>query len=155
MVCGCCMFASVCMQSRRSGHCPINISCLSLTLLLHPDERLCSCAGLATIAFVDANESMGHPYIVAMLFARCVRWTVRGVRESSAKRAHGASMCSMSVRTERCIFLVWWYSVRVYALVCQACAFACALINILPTLVECRITRKRNLKNNHFSVRPT
>ena len=53
-------------------------------------------------------------------------------------------MCSMSVRAERCIFSVWWYSVRVYALVCQACAFACALINILPTLVECRITRKRN-----------
>ena len=37
-------------------------------------------AGLAVaslpIAFFDANESMGHPHIVAMLFARCVRWTV-------------------------------------------------------------------------------
>ena len=44
------------------------------------------------------------------------------------------------------IILRWRYPVRVYAEVCRTCAFACALKNIIQTLVACEIVHTVNFQ---------
>ena len=97
------------------------------------------------LVLVEFCESVQATHIDEMLLACCVRWAVLSGSESCAKRAHVVSACCMSVGTERSNILDERYSVRVCALVSRTPAFACALINIIQTLVACQITRKRQL----------
>ena len=51
-----------------------------------------SCRNVMRLVLFELYESVRAAHIDEKPFSICVRWIMRGVRESSAKRAHGASM---------------------------------------------------------------
>ena len=50
------------------------------------------CRNVMRLVLFELYESVRPAHIDEKLFSGCVRWAMRGVRESRAKRAHGAGM---------------------------------------------------------------